>query len=115
MHKEDIREYNTGNSKKSTEDLIKMNKHMELFDKILKGEFIEDPPEIYFKECPLCHEDFITHSFFTLTRTESCKIRTHGDTTGSDEDEYKDGFVETVFEVCPKGCEREIKRTERLK
>ena len=115
MHKEDIREYNTRNSKKSIEDLIKMDKHMELFDKILNGEFIEDPPDISFKECPLCHEDFITHSFFTLTRTESCKIRICDGTTGSGEDEYKDGFVETVFEVCPKGHEREIKRTERLK
>lgn len=115
MHQGDIREYNTRNSKKSAEDLIKMDKHMELFDKTLKSEIIEDPPFFSFKECPWCHEYFITNSFFTLTRTESCKIRTRGDTTGSGESEYKDGFVDTIFEVCPKGHKKEIKRTKRLK
>lgn len=67
------------------------------------------------KYCPDCDDYYIAKSFLTETTTRESQICVYEDWINSGGNEYADGFVDTVYEICPKGHKHKLRECEREK
>ena len=68
-----------------------------------------------FQQCPVCKEYFLTKTFFVEKETEECEICVYDSPINSGDNEYIDGYADTIYSVCPKGHRTAISRSERKK
>lgn len=107
MRKE-IRDILNSNRTKE-EKYLAMN---QLFEEVRTGQRILSG-EI--KYCAECDDYYLAKSFLTETETRESKVCIYEDWMNSGGNEYADGFIDTVYEVCPKGHKRKIRENEREK
>ena len=82
-----------------------------LFDQIVMAKGILSGKFIYCKDC---NDYYLAKSFFTESETQKAKICVYKDIINSGGNEYKDGFVDITYRICPKGHRHEIDRKERI-
>lgn len=90
--------------KKKTLDVL--IEQIEMARGILNGNFIY---------CPDCNDYYLAKSFFEEKETKPWKVCVYRDWINSGGDEYKDGFLDIKYRVCPKGHKHEVSRYEREK
>lgn len=84
--------------------LDELSEDINIAYKLLEGEFTY---------CENCNDYYLTESFLTRTEVKEEKICVYVDPINSSGDEYKDGYVEIVSKICPKGHIHVISRKER--
>lgn len=66
-----------------------------------------------FQYCEECDDYYLAESFLTKKDSIPSKICTWRDPINSGGNEYKDGYIDITWRVCPKGHKHEINREER--
>lgn len=84
--------------------LNSLAEEIEMAKSILSGKY---------KYCPHCDEYYLTKSYLTEKETKEAKICIWDDPINSGGNEYRDGYVDITYEICPKGHINEIEREER--
>lgn len=67
-----------------------------------------------FKYCKECEDYYLSESFIKRTETKPTKVCTYQDPINSGGNDYADGYVDIVYEICPKGHKHEISRKEHI-
>lgn len=67
------------------------------------------------KYCEQCDDYYLARSFITETTTAESKVCVYEDWMNSGGNEYADGFVDTTWEICPKGHRHKLREYEREK
>ena len=91
---------------KKIKELDKLADSIEMAKGILNGEF---------KYCPKCDDYYLASSFGTKKETKPTKICVWSDPINSGGNEYKDGYVDIEYSICPKGHKIETSRKESVK
>lgn len=87
-------------------ELVSLTSDVQFAKEVLEGKY---------KYCKDCDDYYLSGSFQTCTKTESCEICTYQGIINSGENEYVDGLVDTVYSICPKGHEHVIERVNKRK
>ena len=61
-----------------------------------------------YKYCEDCDDFYLAKSFITEKESKAANICTYHDPINSGGNEYKRGFIETTYEICPKGHKHKI-------
>lgn len=65
--------------------------------------------------CKECDDFYLSKSFFGEKETKEAKICVYNDPINSGGNEYADGYIDIMYQVCPKGHKHEVGRHERKK
>lgn len=86
--------------------LNKLQQDIEIAKDIISGKF---------KYCEDCNDYYLRESFLSKQETKPARICTYNDPINSGGNDYADGYIDIIYEVCPKGHKHEISRKERLR
>ena len=67
------------------------------------------------KYCEDCDDYYLVKSFLTETTTQESQVCVYEDWINSGGNEYADGYIDTVWEICPKGHKHKLRETSREK
>lgn len=87
------------------EELGNLSRDIELARGVLSGKF---------KFCSCCNDYYLAKSFIEEQDTIPTRVCTYVDIINSGGNEYKDGFADIKYSVCPKGHRHEVSRHERV-
>lgn len=87
-------------------ELDKISHDVEVARGVLSGKY---------QYCKDCDDYYLAKSFLTESETVDHKILTYDDPINSGGNEYEDGYLDTLYRVCPKGHREVISESERRK
>lgn len=56
----------------------------------------------HFKHCPKCNDYYLRRSFIQEIERKEGKVCVYQDPINSGGNEYKDGYIVTTYQICPK-------------
>lgn len=87
------------------EIFAELKKDIEFAEKILSGKC---------EYCETCDDYYLTESFFCKTETKVGQVCVYKDPINSGGNEYRTGYIDTIYKICPKGHKKIYRQDERL-
>ena len=84
--------------------LEEVEKDIELAKQYLSGEF---------EYCEECNDYYFARSFFCEKETKVGQICVFKDPINSGGNEYRTGYIDTIYKICPKGHRKIYRQDER--